>query len=143
MDRRRFVQTSLAAAVGAFGSSLPFKQSLAAILSPSMAVDTDIDAVTGDGAKVTLARAAVQDPVHRCEVVAAREVGRGRPGRRQGPHDARRRPPHPARTDRRLQLGDARGEVLAHLGRRPYSVGRAIGDVVAGSASVEPTIMNV
>ena len=58
MNRRRFVQTSLAAAIGA---SLPFSRGLGAILSRSMAVDADIDAITGDGASVTLKRAAVQE----------------------------------------------------------------------------------
>ena len=58
MNRRQFVRGSLAAAVAA---SLPARRSLAAILSPSMAVDADIDAVTGDGASITLKRAAVQE----------------------------------------------------------------------------------
>ena len=58
MNRRRFVRTSLAAAVAA---SLPVDVSLAEILSPSMKVDADINAVTGDGAEVTLGRAAVQE----------------------------------------------------------------------------------
>ena len=58
MNRRRFVQSSLAAAVAA---SLPTSQSLAAILSGSMGVDADINAVTGDGAEVTLQRAAVKE----------------------------------------------------------------------------------
>ena len=58
MNRRRFVQTSLAAAVAA---SLPVSVSLAEILSSSMKVDADINAVTGDGAEVTLKRAAVQE----------------------------------------------------------------------------------
>ena len=58
MNRRRFVQRSLAAAIGA---SLPFSRGLGAILSRSMAVDADIDAITGDGASVTLKRAAVQE----------------------------------------------------------------------------------
>ncbi len=53
MNRRRFVQSSLAAAVAA---SLPASQSLAAILSGSMGVDADINAVTGD---------VPQDRVHR------------------------------------------------------------------------------
>jgi FAD/FMN-containing dehydrogenase len=48
----------LAAAVGA---SLPMTGALGAILSPSRAVDADIDAVTGDGASVTLKRAALQE----------------------------------------------------------------------------------
>ena len=51
MNRRRFVQTSLAAAIAA---SLPVSVSLAEILSASMTVDADINAVTGDGAEVTL-----------------------------------------------------------------------------------------
>jgi FAD/FMN-containing dehydrogenase len=58
MNRRGFVRNSLAAAVGA---SLPLKGAFGAILSPSKAVDADIDAVTGDGASVTLQRAAVQE----------------------------------------------------------------------------------
>ena len=58
MNRRGFVRRSLAAAIGA---SLPASGALAAILSPSMRVDADIDAVTGDGASVTLKRAAVQE----------------------------------------------------------------------------------
>jgi hypothetical protein len=57
MNRRTFVQRSLAAAVSASLSA----RSLGAILSPSRAVDADIDAVTGDGASVTLKRAAVQE----------------------------------------------------------------------------------
>jgi len=58
MNRRRFVQSSLAAAVAA---SLPTSQGLAAILSGSMGVNADIDAVTGDGAEVTLSKAAVME----------------------------------------------------------------------------------
>lgn len=58
MNRRRFVQSSLAAAVAA---SLPPGLSTAAILSPTMRVDRDIDAVTGKGASTTLPRAAVQE----------------------------------------------------------------------------------
>jgi FAD/FMN-containing dehydrogenase len=58
MNRRGFVRNSLAAAVGA---SLPIAGAFGAILSPSRAVDADIDAVTGDGASVTLKRAAVQE----------------------------------------------------------------------------------
>jgi FAD/FMN-containing dehydrogenase len=58
MNRRRFAQLSLAAAVA---TGLPTSRVLAAILSPSMQVDADVDAVTGDGASVTLARSAVQD----------------------------------------------------------------------------------
>ena len=56
MNRRRFVSGALAAAVAA---SLP--RAHGAILSPSMRVDSDIDAVTGSGGSVTLARAAVQE----------------------------------------------------------------------------------
>jgi FAD/FMN-containing dehydrogenase len=48
----------LAAAVGA---SLPITGALSAVLSPSKTVDADIDAITGDGASVTLKRAAVQE----------------------------------------------------------------------------------
>jgi FAD/FMN-containing dehydrogenase len=58
MNRRRFVQSSLAAAVAA---SLPIGRSNAAIFSASMTVDADIDAFTGDGAEVTLKRTAVQE----------------------------------------------------------------------------------
>jgi len=58
MNRRRFAQLSLAAAVAA---GLPATRAFAAILSPSMRVDADVDAVTGDGASVTLTRAAVQE----------------------------------------------------------------------------------
>ena len=58
MNRRRFVQSSLAAAVAA---SLPASEGLAAILSGSMGVDADINAVTGDGAEVTLKQAAVKE----------------------------------------------------------------------------------
>jgi len=58
VNRRRFVQNSLAAAVAA---SLPANQGLAAVLSASMKVDADVDALTGDRAEVTLARAAVQE----------------------------------------------------------------------------------
>ena len=58
MDRRRFIQTSLAAAVAA---ALPVSQSFSKILGASMTVDADINGVTGDGAEVTLKRAAVQE----------------------------------------------------------------------------------
>ena len=58
MNRRRFVQTSVAAAIAA---SLPISQGFTAILSASMKVDAEINAVTGDGAEVTLKRAAVQE----------------------------------------------------------------------------------
>ena len=58
MNRRHFVQTSLAAAIGA---QLPWRGAYAAVLSPSMKVDADIDAVTGDGKSVTLVKAAVQE----------------------------------------------------------------------------------
>ena len=59
MDRRRFIRSSLSAAVAA---SLPVSNSLAQMLvhSPT-AVPSDIEAVTGDGAEVTLAKAAVQE----------------------------------------------------------------------------------
>ena len=58
MNRRRFVQSSIAAAVAA---SLPISRSYAAILSGSMKVDADINAITGAGAEVTLKQAAVQE----------------------------------------------------------------------------------
>jgi FAD/FMN-containing dehydrogenase len=58
LSRRGFVRGSLAAAVAA---SLPAGRALSAVLSPSMKVDRDLDAITGDGKSVTLARAAVQE----------------------------------------------------------------------------------
>lgn len=58
MNRRNFVRTSLAAAVAA---ALPVSQSYPKILGASMAVDADINAVTGVGAEVTLKRATVQE----------------------------------------------------------------------------------
>ncbi|MBN2132138.1 MAG: FAD-dependent oxidoreductase, partial [Sedimentisphaerales bacterium] len=58
MNRRRFLRSSLAAAVAA---SLAVDDVFAALLGPSTAVPADIDAVTGDGTEVTLARAAVQE----------------------------------------------------------------------------------
>ena len=58
MNRRRFCQTSLAAAVAA---TLPATQSVAALLNPLTQVTSDINAVTGDGAEVTLKQSAVQE----------------------------------------------------------------------------------
>ncbi|MCH7821550.1 MAG: FAD-binding oxidoreductase [Proteobacteria bacterium] len=58
MNRRRFCQSSLAAAVAA---SLPATQSLAALLNHLTQVTSDVNAVTGDGAEVTLKQAAVQE----------------------------------------------------------------------------------
>jgi hypothetical protein len=58
VSRRRFVRDTLAAAVAA---SLPAGQALSAVLSPSMKVDRDLDAVRGDGSSVTLTRAALQE----------------------------------------------------------------------------------
>jgi FAD/FMN-containing dehydrogenase len=58
MNRRRFFQSSLAAAVAA---SLPIERSLAALLAASVKVDADINAVTGGGLDVTVKRAAVQE----------------------------------------------------------------------------------
>ena len=58
MNRRSFVRGSVAAAVAA---ALPGTRTLAAVLSPSMKVDHDLEAVTGDGASITLTRAAVQE----------------------------------------------------------------------------------
>ena len=59
MDRRRFIRSSLSAAVAA---SLPVSSAVAAsLLHTPTQVPSDIDAVTGDGAEVTLAQAAVQE----------------------------------------------------------------------------------
>ncbi|MDH4256535.1 MAG: FAD-binding oxidoreductase, partial [Gammaproteobacteria bacterium] len=58
MNRRRFLRNSLATAVAA---SLPARDGLAALLGPSAKVAADIDAITGDGAEITLGRAAVQE----------------------------------------------------------------------------------
>jgi FAD/FMN-containing dehydrogenase len=58
MNRRHFMRGSLAAAVAA---QLPLGSAYSAVLSPSMKVDADVDAVTGDGKSVTLARAALQE----------------------------------------------------------------------------------
>ncbi len=58
MNRRHFIQSTVAAAVAA---ALPISRNYAAILSGSMKVDADINAVTGAGAEVTLKRAAVQE----------------------------------------------------------------------------------
>jgi len=58
MNRRLFVQTSIAAAVAA---ALPVSQSYARVLGAPTTVDADINAFTGDGAEVTLKRAAVQE----------------------------------------------------------------------------------
>ena len=58
MNRRRFVQSSVAAAVAA---AMPMSRSYAAILGASTTVDADINAITGDGAEVTLKRGMVQE----------------------------------------------------------------------------------
>jgi len=58
MNRRGFVRSSIAAAVTA---SLPLDRALSTILGPSATVDADINAFTGDGAEITLKRAAVQE----------------------------------------------------------------------------------
>lgn len=59
MDRRRFIRSSLSAAVAA---SLPVSNAVAAsLLHTPTQVPSNIDAVTGDGAEVTLAQAAVQE----------------------------------------------------------------------------------
>jgi FAD/FMN-containing dehydrogenase len=57
VNRRRFVQTALAAAVA---GSLPSSRSFAA-LAAGAPIDTNINAVTGDGADVTLQKAVVQE----------------------------------------------------------------------------------
>ncbi|MCJ7590032.1 MAG: FAD-dependent oxidoreductase [Woeseiaceae bacterium] len=58
MNRRRFCQSSLAAAVAA---ALPATRSFAALLRPLTQVASDISAITGDGAEVTLKQTAVQE----------------------------------------------------------------------------------
>ncbi len=58
MNRRGFMTRSLAAAIG---TQLPFRSAYSAILGPSTNVDTDLDAVTGDGKSVTLTKAALQE----------------------------------------------------------------------------------
>src|SRR3970282_2216351 len=58
LSRRRFVHGAWAAAVAA---TLPAGGAWSAILSPSMRIDRDLDAVRGDGSRVTLARAAGQE----------------------------------------------------------------------------------
>jgi FAD/FMN-containing dehydrogenase len=57
MNRRRFLQGSLAAAVGA---QLPMS-AYSAVLGPSTRVEADIEAVTGDGQSITLGRTALQE----------------------------------------------------------------------------------
>jgi hypothetical protein len=58
MDRRKFLRTSVAAAVS---TSLPVWADFEEALHRPTAIDTDIVAVTGDGTDVTLAKAAVQE----------------------------------------------------------------------------------
>ncbi len=58
MDRRRFLQTSIAAAVAA---SLPARADFQDVLYSPTRVGADIDAVTGAGAEVTLKQAEVQE----------------------------------------------------------------------------------
>ena len=59
MDRRYFIRSSLATAVAA---SMPGTQSLAAsLLHTPTSVPGDINAITGDGAEITLQQAAVQE----------------------------------------------------------------------------------
>jgi FAD/FMN-containing dehydrogenase len=57
LSRRRFASNALAAAIAA---SLPSGSAWSAVLSPTMRVERDVEAVTGGGAEVTLARADVQ-----------------------------------------------------------------------------------
>ena len=57
LTRRQFARNALAAAAAA---SFPAARGWSAILSPTTRVETDIRAVTGDGAEITLARADVQ-----------------------------------------------------------------------------------
>jgi len=58
VKRRQFLHTSIAAAAAV---SLPSQQAVAAALAALSEVAGDVDAVTGDGAQVTLERAAVQE----------------------------------------------------------------------------------
>ncbi|MDX2412462.1 MAG: FAD-binding oxidoreductase [Woeseiaceae bacterium] len=59
MDRRNFIRSSLATAVAA---SMPGTQSLAAsLLHIPTSIPGDINAITGDGAEITLQQAAVQE----------------------------------------------------------------------------------
>jgi len=58
MDRRRFLQASVSAALAA---SLPARAAFEDALYHPTQIVTDIDAVTGDGAQLTLAKAAVQE----------------------------------------------------------------------------------
>ena len=58
MKRRRFIQSSAAAALAA---SLPSGRALAAALAAMSEVAGDVDARTGGGAQVTLEKAAVQE----------------------------------------------------------------------------------
>ena len=58
MDRRRFIKSSVAAAVAA---SLPASQAFGSLLHIPTKVESDINAITGDGAEVTLSQAAVQE----------------------------------------------------------------------------------
>ena len=59
MDRRSFIRSSLSMAIAA---SLPGAHAFArSLLHTPTSVPSDIDAITGDGAEVTLARAAVQE----------------------------------------------------------------------------------
>src|SRR5210317_491954 len=58
MNRRKFIRRSTAAAVTA---SLYSSQSIAAALQALLQVTSDVDAITGDGAKTVLEKAAVQE----------------------------------------------------------------------------------
>jgi hypothetical protein len=58
LNRRRFLSTSVLAAAAA---ALPVSRAWPVILSPSLSVDRDLDAVTADGKSITLKRAEVQE----------------------------------------------------------------------------------
>ena len=58
MDRRRFFQGSIAAAVAA---SLSTSQAAASALQALLQVTSEVNAVTGNGAEVTLEQAALQE----------------------------------------------------------------------------------
>jgi hypothetical protein len=58
MNRRGFLEGTLFSAASL---AAPLRQAIGGVLSPSMRVAADVDAVTGDGRSITLPRAAVQE----------------------------------------------------------------------------------
>ncbi|HEV7632716.1 MAG TPA: FAD-binding protein [Steroidobacteraceae bacterium] len=57
LSRRRFLHSGMVAAA----ATLPATRSWSALLAPASTIDRDLDAITGDGKPVALARAAVQE----------------------------------------------------------------------------------